>query len=263
MNPPTIYLNACSQGTPDLRNLERMIRHLEAEAEHGPQRAVDACAAELDLVRHLASNLLGTDRTRTGWCTGTAATWQRIVGLHARTAGRVVVSAYEWGDHVRYLRDVLSHHDVLMDVVPASETFDPQAWAARLDEDVLAMSIPLVTSVDGLALPVASVGALPRPEGTLLILDAAQGLGRVPIPPGAFGCDAVIATTRKWVRAPRQTAVFALSARAERVLGSTARDLEPIDRNAALHLGLGMALMDLAQSGLPVQRHSDLARGRH
>ena len=55
---------------------------------------------------------------------------------------------------------------------------DPKAWEARIDEDVIALCLPLVTSIGGLHYPAEEIAAVPRPDDALVILDAAQALGR-------------------------------------------------------------------------------------
>ncbi|MEM8579406.1 MAG: aminotransferase class V-fold PLP-dependent enzyme, partial [Pseudomonadota bacterium] len=118
---------------------------------------------------------------------------------------------------------------------------DPEAWAERIDGDLALIAAPLVTSVTGQMLPAAQIAALPRPEHTLTLLDAAQGLGRVPMDQ-AGAWDIVAATSRKWLRAPRQTALMRLSPRAAAALGAEAGGLTGVLPNIPLRLGLADAL---------------------
>ena len=56
----------------------------------------------------------------------------------------------------------------------------------------------------------------------------------------------MVGTTRKFLRAPRGTAAYWLSPRAERVLGAAPSDMEPLDLSPVLLAGLTTAA-DLAQ----------------
>ena len=102
-----------------------------------------------------------------------------------------------------------------------------------------AIFAPMVTSVAGIRYPVAEIGALARPEDALFIVDAAQAVGQGPVAVGALGCDALVATTRKWVRGPRETGLYWLNGRASAVTGLHAA---PCDMNVALRLGQGVAM---------------------
>lgn len=137
-----------------------------------------------------------------------------------------------------------------LDVIPTCQASDPAAWAARIDSDLAAILLPHVTSAQGLIYPVAQIGALPRPDDALLIVDAAQSVGRVPATVPDLNCDVLVATARKWLRGPRATAMMALSPRATAILGRAA-SLEPMDVNVALRLGLGAALDQALAAGIP------------
>ncbi|MEM7643746.1 MAG: aminotransferase class V-fold PLP-dependent enzyme [Pseudomonadota bacterium] len=245
---PPLYLNACSHGLPSSATLQRMADHLAREIAVGPIQARTEARDEIAKARADVARVLNA-KAGTGIGTGTAQLWSRIVGQTLRPKGRVLISAYEWGDHVRFLRAAATRIGCGLDVVPAGEAADPAAWAARLDGDVVAICVPQITSIEGRAFPVGALAALPRPDDALLVVDAAQGVGRV-AGTGLAGADAVVATTRKWLRAPRQTAIFALSARAERGLGLSVADLEGTDGNAALRLGQGVALAEALALGL-------------
>lgn len=249
-----IYLNACSHGLPDRATLDRMVRHLQREVEIGPMAALTECRDDFEGVRAQAATVLGAAPAQVGFGTGTAALWTRIVGRSLRPKVRVLVSSYEWGDHLRFLSAAAVSTGTQIDAIPAAEAMDPAAWADRIDADVTTICLPMVTSIEGRVTPVAQISRLPRPDGTLLVVDAAQALGRVALGDLGATADAVVATTRKWLRAPRQTAIFSVSDRAQRCLDLTVADLEGTDANVALRLGLATALETFHGLGLDVVR---------
>ena len=236
------YLNACSHGLPSRAVLKRMTDHLAHESEVGAVRAMEGCAEELARVRARASALLGVEAGRIGFCAATTPIWTQVLGRLARPGARVVLCGLEWGDHLRQARWMADRIGMTLDIVPAEDAHEAAAWAERLEDDVAVLAVPAVTSIAGHRPPVEQIAALPRPEGTVLLVDAAQAIGRVSMAETLRGCDVVVATTRKWVRAPRQTALFSLSERAEASMGLTVGELEGSIPNVTLRLALGRAL---------------------
>lgn len=246
----SIYLNAGGHGLPATDTRARMLAHAEAELAGGTQPAAEAARAEAAAVRKTAAGLLGTDPAQVALGNTTTQFWLMAVARLPLAGRRVLVSAHEWGRHMRYLQHVAPALGLRLDVVPEAEALDPAAWAARIDDDLAAILMQHVTSAQGIVYPVAAVGALPRPDHTLLVVDAAQSLGRLVARLSGLNCDLLIATTRKWMRAPRATAMMALSRRAETVLGTDAAGLEPMDANMGLRLGMGVALQAVERMGV-------------
>ncbi|MEM7178852.1 MAG: aminotransferase class V-fold PLP-dependent enzyme [Pseudomonadota bacterium] len=240
-----IYLNASGHGRPDASVLRRMATHLEREIAIGPDRARDEAAGELDAVRRDAAALIGADPARTGLAASTCATWFEIVARLPMAGRRVLVAPHEWYENLAALNMLAADRGFTVEVLPEIDFARPDlaAWRDRIDGDVAAICLPMVTSVGGAVYPLAEIGRMARPEGALLIVDAAQAVGQVPIDVAAFNCDILVATTRKWLRAPRQTALFCIR---DGVLGADGPldpwALEPSDVNIALRLGMGEAL---------------------
>ncbi|MFT4014145.1 MAG: aminotransferase class V-fold PLP-dependent enzyme [Paracoccus sp. (in: a-proteobacteria)] len=245
------YLNAGGHGLPSQAQRARLLAHARLEAEAGVLAAIDAAQPELAELRGKAARLLGTAPRRVGLGHTTTQFWLAALTRMPLGGRRVLLSPHEWGTHVRFLRQVAPDRGLRLDVIPESEALDPAAWAARIGPDLGAILLPHVTSARGLVYPVARIAALPRPEQALVLVDAAQALGRVQVGLDELGADVVVSTGRKWLRGPRATAILALSDRAETVLGLEARALEPLDANLALRLGLNVALDEVLALGVP------------
>ncbi|MEM9811036.1 MAG: aminotransferase class V-fold PLP-dependent enzyme [Pseudomonadota bacterium] len=244
---PSLYLNACSHGLPDPACAEAVAR----QALRPPGQA-DEEAELRERARRACAALLDAGPAAVGLGTGTFSLWSTIMERLPARRGRILVAPHEWGDHVRWLQRLSARTGLVLDVVAGERGAlpGPAAWAARMDDDVLALCLPLVTSVDGLRYPAREIAALDRPTDALVVLDAAQALGRVPVAPGDLGCDVLVGTARKWLRGPRQTATVWLSSRAERVLGCDARSVEPFDLNAALLAGMRTAVSIALDRGI-------------
>lgn len=249
----SIYLNAGGHGMPPNATLDRMRDHLRTELRDGMPAAEQIGDMATPGIRAMAARLLGTVPAQTALGSGTSQFWLAAAARLPLAGRRVLISAHEWGTHVRYLRHVAPTLGLTLDIVPQSEALDPAAWAARIGDDLAAIMLQQVTSAQGLIYPVAEIGALPRPERCLVIVDAAQALGRTSTAMDRLGCDLLTATTRKWLRGPRTTAIMALSPRAETVLGTPASGLEASDYDRALRLGMGVALETVLQDGLEAQ----------
>lgn len=243
INSPTfLYFNAASHGIPEPAVYEQMARFIDSEAELGPIRAAQQSTGQLRKVRNAAASLLGTTAEQIGFTSTTTAAWHAVVSQLELEGKKVLVSPHEWGD---FYRALVSFSAADVEVLPPLdfEAPDLTSWADRINENTAAIFVPMITSIAGYRYPVEKIGALPRPKHTKLIIDAAQALGQTRVDIAQLNCDAVVSTCRKWIRGPRQTALFWLNEAWCSELGiEQTRTLEPADQSAAGILGLGVAI---------------------
>lgn len=76
---------------------------------------------------------------------------------------------------------------------------DPENWATALDDDVALVIAMHVSSVSGARTDVAAVASVAKAAGARCIADCAQSVGVVPVTPAAWGVDAVLGTSVKWL----------------------------------------------------------------
>lgn len=242
---PETYLNAASHGSPDPAVVRRMIEHLDCELRLGATDARNKVEEEFSAVRSSAGRLLCARPEQIGFAATTFDAWLAIVSCLPLAGKRLLVAPHEWGDNVRTLTRLADRAGGRVEVLPPIDFAAPDLapWQAMIDETVTAIFVPMVTSVAGHRYPVEQIGRLSRPDGTRLIVDAAQALGQVPIHVDALQCDALVATARKWLRGPRQTGLYWMK---DLTVGAAkpikAGNLEPFDANVALRLGLGVAI---------------------
>lgn len=233
-----IYLNAASHGLPARATLARVQAHVALELEVGPLEAAARAEAQVEAVHVQAARFIGAARDDLALTQTTTATLAGLLPGVVRAGGTVLVAPQEWGDNLRFLERLGAQIRVL----PKLEAGDTgaEAWCDALTEDVAAIMVPLVSSITGARLPDAALGQMARPEGCVLIVDAAQALGQIPVDVKALGADVLVGTCRKWLRGPRGTA---LAWRHPRIEARVPMDaLRPNDGNMALRLGLGAAL---------------------
>jgi len=244
------YLNASSHGLPSARTTQRVIDHLQLEQDIGPVAAGDAVEDELLSVKANAADLIGAATADLGFSFTTFSAWRAVVDCLDLSGKRVLVAPHEWGENTRLLFCAAKKDGFKVEVLPRIDlsTPDLKPWADRIDRDVAAIFTPIVTSVQGLRYPVEAIGALDRPEECKLIVDAAQALGQIDVDVAELGCDALVATCRKWVRGPRGVSLFWLKPSAFPEIGVD--DIKPLDANIALRLGLGSALSELLENSV-------------
>lgn len=252
------YLNAASIGLPDRSVFERMITHLELEASDGSTRATMMAADEFASVRTSAAQLLNASVHQVGFATTTSEAWFSIAFAVPMSGKRLLAAPHEWGDNIRLLERMCAMTGAVLEILPPIDFAAPDLapWQERLDDDVAAIFVPMISSVAGHLYPVAEIGRLERPCDCLFIIDGAQALGQCDIDINRLGCDAFVSTTRKWLRGPRETELFWVSDNASRMVPDlTVDNLEPFDANVAMRLGLGMAInIALSKSSKSIER---------
>ncbi|MEO1161570.1 MAG: aminotransferase class V-fold PLP-dependent enzyme, partial [Pseudomonadota bacterium] len=222
-----------------------------------------AVADELSDVRVRAGHFISASPGTLGLAATTFSSWLSIVARLPIAGKRLLVAPHEWGQNIAALRVLADNAGGRVETLPDLDLSAPDlaAWSACIDEDVAAVFTPYISSVAGLRYPVEAIGALPRPENTLVIVDGAQALGQTPIDVSRLGCDVLVATCRKWLRGPRGTALLWI-ADPDR-FGLSIEDVEPFDVNAALRLGLGAAIREATLHSVKTIEHQVQSLARH
>ncbi len=281
MAPKTTYLNAASHGLPDEAVRERMLAHIRRESEAGPDVAAREAGDEIQTVRQKAADLIGAGPQDVALSETTMSGWSAVVASLPLTGRRILVTPDEWGECAQALFQLGAPHGMRLEVMPTTPDgdIDIAALKGSIDDDVAAISMPVVSSMRGKRLPVEDVGALPRPDHSFFIVDGAQALGQLPVDVESFRCDVFAATARKWLRSARQTAILyvrpdtlermtplpELSPSGEQIGAEPpdVRRFESFDYLVSLRLALGVAIDVLNTRGIGNVRDALLAHARH
>jgi pyridoxal 5-phosphate dependent beta-lyase len=246
----SLYFNTASLGLPSMDVTARMQAHLQVVQAEGPLAAADRAQEQLSTFPQSAARLLGGDADGIGRTTTTSATLIQMLGWCDLTGKRVLVTPHEWHSTLYYLA---LRKGVKVEPLPMldADTPDLSAWQDRIGEDVAILSVPMVSSITGRAYPIADIAALKRPDDCLFLVDGAQALGQMPLDMDQLGCDAFVATCRKWLGAPRGTGLLWMSPRMRRDV--PLRVLEPFDLNDVLWIGALAAIEAVLEEGITVR----------
>ncbi|RMF74141.1 MAG: aminotransferase class V-fold PLP-dependent enzyme, partial [Planctomycetota bacterium] len=158
---------------------------------------------------HVVFGLNGTDALNTA-----------IHGL-LRPGDHVVTSAMEHNSVLRPLRTLVDAGRISLTIVeadPRSTIVTPDEVRNALRPDTRLVVMTHASNVTGALQPVAEVGALCREHNALMLLDAAQTAGHVPIDFGALPVDLIAAPGHKGLLGPLGTGVLVIRAGVEEQL---------------------------------------------
>ncbi|WP_221176960.1 aminotransferase class V-fold PLP-dependent enzyme [Nocardioides pocheonensis] len=203
-----VFLDSAGSSLPTTRVLETVVGHLRREAEVGGYRAAAEREAELAAVPESVGRLLGCDPDLVALTDSATRAWDLFVTALPWSAGdRVLVCGTEYASNAIALLQRARLDGCVVEIVPNDDRglVDLAALEAVLDERVRLVSLVHVPTNSGQVAPVREVVELAHRAGALVLLDACQSVGQLAVDVEELGVDALSATGRKWLRAPRGT----------------------------------------------------------
>jgi selenocysteine lyase/cysteine desulfurase len=269
------HLNSAGSALPTATVVDAVVAHLRHEERVGGYEASAARGADVEAVYHSAARVVGATAEEIAMV-DSATTGLRVIvdALRLGPPARLLVSRSTYVSHALHLLSIAARAGIELVIVPNGE--DGALDAARLQELLAAgggrdiVCVAHVPTSSGLVEPVAAIGALARGYGALYLLDATQSVGQLPVDVSEIGCDALVTTGRKFLRAPRGTGfayvrrslIETLAPVAPDVRGAvwrgerewdlvaTARRFETWESSVAGRLGLGVALGEPLDRGI-------------
>ncbi|WP_265529856.1 cysteine desulfurase family protein [Sphingomicrobium marinum] len=162
---------------------------------HAPYRAGREAAAAISVARDRVSALMGQGGKLAFTGSATEAINWAIKGIVAKSERKHVVTIAT--EHAAVLDTVDwhgRHHDVTILPVDSSGLVDLEAVRAAVTEDTALVAAMLVNNEIGVIQPIAEIAAIAHEKGALMLCDAVQGYGRMPIPDGP---DLIAASAHK------------------------------------------------------------------
>jgi len=120
-----------------------------------------------------------------------------------RPGDHVVTSGIEHNAVMRPLRD-LEKNGILLSVIPCAcdGSLDPGDVARAIQPSTRMVAITHASNVMGTILPVAEIADAAHAQGALLLGDAAQTAGILPVDMQSMGIDLLAFTGHKWLQGP-------------------------------------------------------------
>jgi len=203
-----IHFNNAGAALPTTAALRAQIEHLELEARIGGYEAHDAVADRIQGIYDSVARLVNGAPTEVALATSnTAALDLFVYSLSWSEGDRILTTQSEYGaNYVAYLH-IAARTGAVVEVVPNNEVgeLDVEALKRMIDDRVKLISVNHVPTNGGLVNPVAAIGKVAKAHGITYLVDACQSAGQIPLDVEEIGCDALTATGRKFIRAPRGT----------------------------------------------------------
>ncbi|MFZ2510179.1 MAG: aminotransferase class V-fold PLP-dependent enzyme [Gordonia sp. (in: high G+C Gram-positive bacteria)] len=243
---PTItHLDAAAAGRSTSAVVETIAGHLWRESERGAYVAAEEREQVLAdgrrdlaaLLGHLPDELSFRDSAR-------ACLRALLTNWNLPIASTVWVATNEFGPNLAEFEN----RGISVRTMPSADVYghvDVDALENMLQfEQPEFIHVCQIGSASGVVQPVQAIVQVAHHAGVPVVVDMAQAVGHVPTVTGA---DIVYGTARKWLTGPRGVGFIAVRADGLRPV-----TIDSSDGFVAGRLGLGQAVAELAEAGLPV-----------
>lgn len=216
---PRIYLDNAATSWPKPESVYRAVdaymRDNGAAAGRGVYvEAATASAIVADARRRVARLIGAADPKQVVFTlNGTDALSTALHGLLGRAGGHVVTTVLEHNSVLRPLRLLEKRGRISLSIVNLEESgaIDPAAVVKAITTETRLVAITHASNVTGVVLPVAEIAAQAHERGALVLIDAAQTLGHVPVDVRAMGADLLAAPGHKGLLGPLGTGLLYLA----------------------------------------------------
>lgn len=264
--------------------------YLDVEARTGGYETAERYQAELEGVYDSISGLIGCGRDEVAILESATRAWGSVFhALSFQPGDKILTSRQEYASNFIAMLQIASRKGVVIEAIDNDEAgaVSVDALRSAIDSSVKLIALTHISTSNGLVNPAAEVGKIAREAGVLYLLDACQSVGQMTLDVRELGCDFLSATGRKFLRAPRGTALLYVRRDLCRQLEPIFLDLHAVDwtaadsysvhgdarrfetweRNYAGQLGLGAAVEYARRIGLDAIRQrvaglADLLRVR-
>lgn len=204
----SVFLDSAGSSLPPRIVTETVITHLRREAEIGGYRAANERLADLAGVKDAIAALLNTTPATIALSDSATRAWTDFFyAIPLRPGDRILISGADYASNAVAALQRARATGAQVESIPSDEwgRIDLEALTAMLDERVRLVSLLHVPTNGGLVNPVAAAARIARAAGAVVVLDACQSAGQLPLDVAELGVDALSATGRKWLRGPRGT----------------------------------------------------------
>jgi selenocysteine lyase/cysteine desulfurase len=202
------FLDSAGSSLPPRPVLDTVLGHLGREAEIGGYRAAHERTDDLERGYDVFAELLDCAPDEVAFTDGASRSWLALMDSVPLAEGdRVLIGQVEYATNAVALLRKAEATGARIEAVPSDESgaLDVAALRDMLDDRVKLLSLVHVPTNGGLVNPVREATEAAHAVGALVLLDACQSVGQLPVPAGELGVDMLSGTGRKWLRGPRGT----------------------------------------------------------
>ncbi|WP_436500809.1 aminotransferase class V-fold PLP-dependent enzyme [Actinokineospora sp. HUAS TT18] len=206
-----VFLDSAGSSLTPRPVVDEVIAHLRREEEIGGYRAAAERLPDLEAGYEVFAEFLGCDPDEVAFTDSATRSWLAAFDAIPLAEGdRLLATEAEYGGNAIPLLRRAAEVGATVEPIPsnAAGELDVDALRGMLDERVKLVSLVQVPTNGGLVNPVAEVAAAAHEVGALVLLDACQSIGQLPVSASEMGVDIITGTGRKWLRGPRGTGVL-------------------------------------------------------
>ncbi|ASF11637.1 putative aminotransferase [Nocardia brasiliensis NBRC 14402] len=206
--PGQVFLDSAGSSLPPRVVLDTVIAHLRRESEIGGYRAANERLDDLADVKTAIGALINAAPASIALSDSASRSWADFFyAIPLAPGDRILISEADYASNAIAALQRARASGATVETIPSDHTgqIDLDALTALVDERVRLVSLLHVPTNGGLVNPVAEATRIARSVGALVLLDACQSTGQLPIDVTAWDVDALSATGRKWLRGPRGT----------------------------------------------------------
>lgn len=188
---------------------EAMRRRIEEQELTGHEKYLDWQNNHLSC-RHLGSQLVGCESDDVSIVRSTSEGLSLIAeGLDWAKGDEVLVGNEEFAANVSPWLGLARRGVKIVRYPQPDGRIDPAVLEERLSAKTRLLAVSWVAFHTGWIAPLAQLGRLCRDRDVLLVVDAIQGLGVLPMHMQTLGLDAVVADGHKWLLGPEGAGLMA------------------------------------------------------
>ena len=163
--------------------------------------------------RHLGGKLVGCAPDDISIIRSTSEGLSVIAeGLDWKKGDQVVVGSEEFAANVAPWLGLARRGVKIIRFPQPDGRIDPNVVEEHMGEKTRLLAVSWVAFHTGWIAPLAQLGRLCRDRGIVLVVDAIQGLGVLPMHLAALGVDAIVADGHKWLLGPEGAGLMAMTA---------------------------------------------------
>jgi selenocysteine lyase/cysteine desulfurase len=188
---------------------DAMRQRVTAQEQTGYEQYEDFRNAAL-ACRHLGAELVGTTPENITIIGSTSEGLSLVAeGLDWSEGDEVLIGDEEFAANVAPWLNVERHGVNVIRYPQPDGRIDPAVVADAITDRTRLLSVSWVAFHTGWIAPVAQLAGMCREHGVVLVVDAIQGLGVLPMDIRVLGADAVIADSHKWMLGPEGAGIMA------------------------------------------------------